>query len=179
MTILYHFLDFVKSFFEIYRNNFSIYTFLWYNIDKKGQKIYDERGEKMQKLKQLRNEKGLTQAQLAKEIEITQKQISTYEVGNAEPDISTLIKFADFFDTTIDYLVGRALTKQPTIQDVPVLKGAIMHVNDAEFALVADYRRLPDKIKPEVIKFIDFKRYELHKNSSLAEFSDDLTPKKA
>lgn len=60
-----------------------------------------------ERLKELRKELGLTQTALAKEIGATQRQISFWESGQIEPGIFWLIKLADFFDITIDYLVGR------------------------------------------------------------------------
>ncbi len=58
-------------------------------------------------LKALRNKKGISQQQLSDVIGVTQQSINKYENHSVEPDISTLIKIADYFETTIDYLVGR------------------------------------------------------------------------
>jgi len=58
-------------------------------------------------LKQLRLKEGLTQNDLAKELGVLQAKISKYELGALEPNIKMLIKIADFFDVTLDYLVGR------------------------------------------------------------------------
>ena len=58
-------------------------------------------------LRKLREAKCLTQPELAEQFGSTQSAISNYESGTREPDISLLMKFADFFDVTIDYLVGR------------------------------------------------------------------------
>jgi transcriptional regulator with XRE-family HTH domain len=60
-----------------------------------------------ERIKNLRQEKELTQTQLAKEIGVTQKQISKWELSVIEPNIYMLIKLANFFDVSIDYLVGR------------------------------------------------------------------------
>ena len=61
----------------------------------------------MQNLKQLREEKGVSQQKLADAIGSNQQSIHRYEKGDYEPDIRTLSLMADFFDTSIDYLVGR------------------------------------------------------------------------
>ena len=58
-------------------------------------------------LKSLRKEKGLTQDQLSKLIGIAQTTYAGYETGRYEPDIETLIKIADYFKVSVDYLVGR------------------------------------------------------------------------
>ena len=57
-------------------------------------------------LKKLRQETGVSQKQLADNIGVSQQSINKYENHNIEPDIETLIRIADFFDTSVDYLVG-------------------------------------------------------------------------
>lgn len=61
-------------------------------------------GDKLQKLRQ---EKKLTQEQLSKAIGITRGTYAHYEINKRQPDYETLQKLADFFDVSIDYLLGR------------------------------------------------------------------------
>ena len=61
----------------------------------------------MKKLIELRKKKKISQGELANQIKISQQSISSYENNTREPDIETLIKLADFFEVSIDYLVGR------------------------------------------------------------------------
>lgn len=61
----------------------------------------------MKNLKELRKKKGLSQLQLALKLGLTQNTISRYEHCQREADYQTLIMFADFFDVSIDYLIGR------------------------------------------------------------------------
>jgi len=61
----------------------------------------------MMNLKTLRNEKDISQQKLASAIGSTQQSIHRYESGDYEPDIQTLSMLADFFDISIDFLVGR------------------------------------------------------------------------
>ena len=63
-------------------------------------------------LKKLRKEKGISQLKLAMDLNMTQNTISRYETGEREPGINELIKLADYFDVSIDYLVGRHQNKQ-------------------------------------------------------------------
>jgi transcriptional regulator with XRE-family HTH domain len=63
------------------------------------------------RLKLLRNEKKLYQKDIAKELNLTQESISFYESGKREPDYKTLIKFADFYGVSVDYLLGRTDTR--------------------------------------------------------------------
>lgn len=59
----------------------------------------------MLRLKELRKSKSLNQSQVANAIGISQRAYSNYEIGTREPDINTIIKLADYFNVTIDYLL--------------------------------------------------------------------------
>lgn len=59
-------------------------------------------------LKELRSKNNVTQVQLAKEIKITDRACRRYEAGENEPTMSVLIAIADYFDVSLDYLVGRS-----------------------------------------------------------------------
>ncbi|MBM7623748.1 transcriptional regulator with XRE-family HTH domain [Sporohalobacter salinus] len=59
------------------------------------------------RLKKLRNEKGVYQKELAKIIGVSRPTITQYESGQRKPDHETLSKIADYFDVSIDYLLGR------------------------------------------------------------------------
>lgn len=59
------------------------------------------------RLRELRKERGLTQAELAKLLSIGESTISFYESGKRQPDYETLIRLADFFNVSVDYLIGR------------------------------------------------------------------------
>lgn len=58
-------------------------------------------------LKNLRAEKGLSQRELSSQLGLSANSICEYEKGRAEASIDTLIKIADIFNVSIDYLVGR------------------------------------------------------------------------
>ena len=64
------------------------------------------------RLKELRKHKKISQLKLAMELNTSQNTISRYETGEREPGINELIKIADYFNVSIDYLVGR--TNNPT-----------------------------------------------------------------
>ncbi len=59
------------------------------------------------RLKQLRKGRGISQLKLAIDLNTNQNTISRYETGEREPGIVELIKIADYFNVSIDYLVGR------------------------------------------------------------------------
>ena len=60
-----------------------------------------------ERLKTLRKEWDLTQARLGDILQTTQRKVSHWESGKIEPDLASLWKLADFFDVSIDYLLGR------------------------------------------------------------------------
>lgn len=59
------------------------------------------------RLKELRTSKGISQLKLAMDLNMNQNSISRYENHEREADYETLIKFADYFDVSVDYLLGR------------------------------------------------------------------------
>ena len=59
------------------------------------------------KLKKLRKEKNISQLKLALDLNMNQNAISRYENMEREADYETLIKFADYFEVSLDYLLGR------------------------------------------------------------------------
>lgn len=60
------------------------------------------------RLKSLRIKKKMTQADVANALKINRGTYANYERGHREPDIETLKMFAEFYDVSIDYLVGNS-----------------------------------------------------------------------
>lgn len=73
---------------------------------------YLDFGEAAMRLKELRKHKGMTQLRLAIELDTNQNTISRYESGERQADYQTLIRIADYFGVSIDYLLER--TDNPT-----------------------------------------------------------------
>ena len=65
-----------------------------------------------QRLKQLREEKGVKQSQIAEILNYGSTTISNYESGRNEPCYNDLMKIADYFDVSIDYLLGYSEVKK-------------------------------------------------------------------
>jgi len=59
-------------------------------------------------LKKLREDERLSQAQLAKDLSLPRYTIGNWEQGRAEPDTQMLKTLADYFDVSLDYLLGRS-----------------------------------------------------------------------
>lgn len=65
------------------------------------------------RLKELRKTRHLSQVRLAMDLNLSQNSISRYENGEREAGYETLIAIADYFQVSLDYLLGR--TDDPTI----------------------------------------------------------------
>ncbi|WP_312701983.1 helix-turn-helix transcriptional regulator [Sedimentibacter sp.] len=61
----------------------------------------------MHNLRLLREERNMSQQRLADEFDIAQSQIQNYETGGYQPNIDILHKYADYFDVSVDFLLGR------------------------------------------------------------------------
>ena len=86
-------------------------------------------------LRKLRINRGISQQQLADVIGISQQSVNKYENHNVEPDISSLIKLADYFETSVDYLIGHTFSSdQCTTEDI--------ELTSKELTLIQDYRSL-------------------------------------
>ena len=100
-------------------------------------------------LKLLRQKRGVSQQKLADALGVSQQSINHYENHKIEPDIATLIQIADYFDTSIDYVVGHTeITRriEPT---------SAYHLNADEGGLIDKYRALTPKERACVAQVID------------------------
>ena len=60
-----------------------------------------------ERLKELRLEKAISQAELGKIVNMSKMAISHWESGHSEPSIAQLIILSDFFNVSVDYLIGK------------------------------------------------------------------------
>ena len=68
---------------------------------------------KFQRIQDLRIDSDLSQKKIGEILHISQRSYSHYETGTRNIPIEMLIRLADYYDTTIDYLVGRTDNKEP------------------------------------------------------------------
>lgn len=68
---------------------------------------------KFQRIQDLRIDSDLSQKKIGEILHINQRSYSHYETGSRNIPIEMLIRLADYYDTTIDYLVGRTDNKEP------------------------------------------------------------------
>lgn len=59
------------------------------------------------RIKELRQKMNLSQDKLAKELGLAQTTLYNYETGRNDPSVETLIHLADFFNVSVDELIGR------------------------------------------------------------------------
>ena len=85
------------------------------------------------RIRDLREDRDMRQSDLAEVTGIDQRTISNYETGKTSPDAEALIILADFFDVTIDYLVGRANNN--------------LISNTKKIAIIEQTRKLLDELK--------------------------------
>lgn len=67
----------------------------------------------IERLKEIRKDHDLTQTDIAKYLGMKQQQYSEYEIGKRVIPIESLSKLADYYNTSIDYLVGRTDERRP------------------------------------------------------------------
>jgi len=87
-------------------------------------------------LKLLRKEYGISQQKLADALQISQQSINQYENHKVEPDIHLLSAMADYFDTSIDFIVGRTEERRK------IERTEETQLNDKEAQMVKSYRAL-------------------------------------
>ena len=100
-------------------------------------------------LKLLRREMGISQQSLADAIGMSQQSINQYENHRIEPDIQTLMQMADFFHTSIDYIVGRTDIRRRIERTLPY------YLNDEEGEIINRYRALTPKQRQCISQVID------------------------
>lgn len=103
---------------------------------------------KMKNLKNLRRNKHLSQIGLSMKVEVSQELISQYELGKSLPSTSNLIKLADYFHCSTDYLLGRTNDPSP-----------IKSLNDSNLEnlnIINKYNSLTIKQKKDFNTFLDY-----------------------
>lgn len=106
-------------------------------------------------LKQLRMQRGISQQKLGDYLGISQQSINKYENHSIEPDIHTLMLLADYFQTSVDYLIGHTEIQHPIEPVQP------WELNSEEEHLLLTYRKL-DKMERESIQFV-INNYNRHR----------------
>jgi len=110
------------------------------------------------RLKQLREERDLTRADLASRLNVSYSTISKYETNIRFPDKGTLVGLANFFDVSLDYLLGRSDIRETAEKILDKSRGQFL-VNSPRNTYKAD-----ENLSPEAIQEIEiFKEFIQHK----------------
>lgn len=109
------------------------------------------------RLKQLRIEKELLQKDVAAKINITTSAYGFYEQGKRMPDAEILIELADFFDVSIDYLLGKSDILNPY---------KINSTENSKAYYYLDTSNLPDEGIEKVKEYIDLLRHKYNKDNN-------------
>ena len=101
--------------------------------------------EPTNRIKALREEKSMTQVRLSIELEVTQETISAYEIGKHYPSAKSLIRMAELFEASIDYIMGLSPVRKMLSE-----KG----LSEDETKLILFYRKLNKTKKEKVISYM-------------------------
>ncbi len=99
-------------------------------------------------IKELRVKKDIYQLKLAMDLELSQETISSYERFKIVPSTEVLIKLADYFNTSIDYLLCR------TTYDLPIKDLKPRNMTDSQFLLCSKINSLSKKDQELVEAYI-------------------------
>lgn len=100
----------------------------------------------MEILKELRRKHNYSQQQVADLLGISRQGYNNYELGNREPDQKTIVKLAEIFNVTTDYLLG----KNSHSIDI--------ELEGVNFALFTEANELTEENKKDVLEFIRYKK---------------------
>jgi transcriptional regulator with XRE-family HTH domain len=137
-----------------------------------------------ERLAKLRKGKKLTQEQLAKNVGITRSALSQYETGARTPDYEIVQRLAEYFDVSIDYLVGR--TGEPKTMNDKTEKHPAEKLREyidmgmsnddikKRMDFVVDVFQLTDEEIDETISFLRWRLDEKKKREAFASKSHEL-----
>jgi len=101
------------------------------------------------RLKLLRESAGYSQYSFASEIGVAQSTVGMWESGRREPDHKTTQKLADFFDVTLDYLLGKSDTPNPQ----PVTP--TYNLDEVEYGMINKIGKLNKRDKALISSMVD------------------------
>ena len=107
-----------------------------------------------ERLKSLREDADLSQKELAKALGVSPSTIGMYESGKRTPDSDMLTRICDFFNITVDYLLGRSNVKKPLNID-PLFQGAGgSKFSEAVETIAAHLEEKDKEITPKKMKLL-------------------------
>ena len=101
----------------------------------------------MIRLKELREEKEILQRDLSRALNRTRACVSSWEQGKTEPSIEDLVKMADLFNVSVDYLIGRS-------DDIGAVEEKDEPQKDPDKLIAELFCNLPERQKWQTIGFV-------------------------
>ena len=93
------------------------------------------------KLKELRTERNITQKEIADFLECSPNVYSRYEIGARNPSYEILIKIADFYNVSTDYLLGHTVAEHNSL-------------SDKELDFIKQYRKADDRARQDALSIL-------------------------
>lgn len=69
------------------------------------------------RIRELRKQRGMTMKELGKVIGVAESTVSQYELGRRQPDNETLLTLGEFFEVSVDYLLGGVSYPDPRLKE--------------------------------------------------------------
>lgn len=110
------------------------------------------------RLRELRKNKNMTMKELGKKFSLAESTISGYEIGNRRPDIEMINAFADFFEVTTDYLLGRSEESVQTVNKI--LNKNKLNTHDDSYDSLAEINKLVKQYGIEQMGFFDIEQWK-------------------
>ncbi len=101
-------------------------------------------------LKTARKKSNLTQPQVAEILGITPVAYQNYEYGKREPNGDTIVKLADLFGVTTDYLLGRETGEPEAIEKLE----REFNMTALEKKILEEYLDLPENMRDDLMEFL-------------------------
>lgn len=110
------------------------------------------------RLKKLRTERNISQEAFAELFYLHRSSVSKYEQNRHLPEIQVLICMADFFNVSLDYLLGRT-TQPKMLPDIPKTQTKTEFydaypMTDREAAMFAAYFDAPKAVRQQILRYI-------------------------
>lgn len=103
----------------------------------------------MLRIRELRENKGIKQKDMAETLKIGLSTLSQYETGKREPDYLMLVKLADYFEVSVDFLLGKSNEKK---EDIRVADSNNLSI---ETEIIEKYKNLSGKNQKKAEEYLD------------------------
>lgn len=123
------------------------------------------------RLKKLRSDKKISQQELSDRLGLNRATYARYETGATQADYATLEKLADFFETSVDYLLGRTDDPTPTPKEEIPSNVNIAYLGGVKYEI--DNPELLKRIKDDIELFERLKKANTPDNKKRPSLKDN------